>query len=134
MQFKSVDFHICSLPFNSVSCITGDKNFPKSCRRHFYSEWLVSKLKVIISVARRFILLGHFIASKGIMFLLRALLLMGASHVLWGKNRLPQLEDLSRELTENLFSHLGKRMFPIRTVNLSWLTFLQTQCVKFLVP
>lgn len=28
---------------------------------------------------------------------------MGAAHALWRKNGLPQLEDLSRELTENLF-------------------------------
>lgn len=57
---------------------------------------------------------------------------MGTAHLLWGKNRLPQLEDLSRELTENLFFHLGKRMFPIRTLNLSWLTFLaNTMCKNF---
>lgn len=29
---------------------------------------------------------------------------MGTDHVLWGKNWLPQLEDLSRELTEFIFS------------------------------
>lgn len=128
-SLKSVDFHISSFPFNSVSWITAHKIFLNpvegtgvayiKTQSHYKSWQKISSYLAILQHLRDFF------------FPLRALLLMGTAHVLWGKNELPQLEDLSRELTENLFFHLGKRMFPIRTLNLSWLTFLANTMCKF---
>lgn len=69
VQFKSVDFHICFFPFNSVSCKTADKIFlspVKGTVSRFYQN------SVSINLGRRFhpiwasySILGNYFSPKG---------------------------------------------------------------------